>query len=234
MQSFSPHRFRFESEMARPVLKWLNGNGLAAKTEFHTPCGICDMVGMKFRPSRVRVRLSHGQKHAVGPVLRLHVLWKIPDQESGSSVTFHRLHAESFSSLPPDRLRRELEHLERRKFIASPRRGAYHKVNGWDPLYDRIVAVELKLARVSEAVSQARSNLAFATESYIALPMDRALRIAHGQVGSAIRKQGVGLLGVSRTKCERLFAGSRAAEPCDEILRAHCVERFWRTRDSSP
>jgi hypothetical protein len=220
--------------MAAPALEWLRRNDLIVKTEFSTPWGICDMVGVKFRPSRVRLRLSYGQRHAVGPSLRLHVLSKIPEQGSGGSVTFRRLHAESFACLSLDRLRAELEHLTRGKFIASPSPGVYHKLNGWAPLHHRIVAVELKLSKVSQALLQARSNLAFATESYIALPLDRAIRVAHGRLGPAIRKSGVGLLGLSLTKCERFFTGTRVAESCDEILQAHCVERFWRTRDNSP
>ena len=220
--------------MAEPVLDWMHRNGLSVKTEFNTPWGICDVVGVKLRPSGVRLRLSYGQKHAVGPALRLHVLSKIPDQESGLTVTFHRLHAEYFACLSSDRLQTELEYLARRKFIASPSAGAYHKLNGWTPLHRQIVAVELKLFKVSQALLQARSNLGFATESYIALPMDLAFRVAHGRFGPAIRKTGVGLLGVSLTKCERFFAGSRVTETCDEVLQAHCVERFWRTRDNSP
>lgn len=220
--------------MAAPVLEWLRRNDLTVKTEFGTPWGICDMVGVRFSPSRVRLRLSYGQRHAVGPALRLQVLSKIPDQESGAAITFRRLHAESFACLSPDRLRSELEHLTRGKFIASPSPGAYHKLNGWAPLHRRIVAVELKLSKVSQALIQARSNLAFATESYIALPMDRAFRVAHGRRRAAISQMGVGLLGVSRTKCERFFIGSRVVGASDEVLQAHCVERFWRTRDNSP
>jgi hypothetical protein len=220
--------------MAAPVFEWLRRNDLTVKTEFGTPWGICDMVGVRFRPSRVRLRLSYGQRYAVGPALRLHLLSEIPDQESGAVVTFGRLHAESFACLSADRLRSELGHLARGRFIASPRPGAYHKLNGWAPLHRRIVAVELKLSKVSEALAQARSNLAFATESYMALPMDRALRIAHEGHRAAISRMGVGLLGVSPTKCERLFTGSRVVGASDEVLQAHCVERFWRTRDNCP
>jgi len=220
--------------MAAPVLKWLRGNDLTVKTEFGTPWGICDMVGLKFHQRRVRLRLSYGQRHPVGPALRVHLLSEIPEQESGAVVTFQRLHAESFGCLSPDRLRGELEHLINRKFISSPSPGAYHKLNGWAPLHRRIVAVELKLSKVSQAILQARSNLAFATESYIALPIDRAFRIALGRDRDTIKKMGVGLLGVSLTRCERIFTGSRMIGVCDEVLQAHCVERFWRTRDNSP
>jgi len=230
----SSRRFRFESEMAAPVFEWLRRNDLTVKTEFGTPWGICDMVGVRFRARRVRLRLSYGQRRAVGPALRLQLLSKIPDQESGAVVTFGRLHAESFACLSSDRLRSELGHLTRGKFIACPSPGAYHKLNGWAPLHRRIVAVELKLSKVSEALGQARSNLAFATESYIALPIDRALRVAHGRHKGEITTMGVGLLGVSRTTCERLFTGSRVVGACDEVLQAHCVERFWRTRDNCP
>lgn len=220
--------------MATPVLEWLRRGELTVKTEFSIPWGICDMVGVRFHPCQVRLRLSYGQRQAVGPALRLHILSKIPDQESGAAVTFQRLHAESFVCLSPVRLQEELEHLVSGKFVASPCPGTYHRLNGWAPLHRRIVAVELKLSKVSQAVHQARANLAFATESYIALPMDRALRVADGRWGRAIKQIGVGLLGVSQTKCERFFRGSRIAEACDELLQAHCVERFWRTRDSSP
>ena len=231
----APHtrHFRFESEMAAPVIQWLQRNRLGVKSEFKTPWGICDFVGVRFRPKRVRVRLSYGQRLAIGPPLRLQILSEIPDAEVGEPIALHRLSAGAFLSVPPDRLQNELDHLIKGKFVRSPRPNYFEKINGWFPLHERIVAVELKLSKVAEAAAQARSNLAFATESYIALPMDRALLLACHPRKKQIARSGVGLLGVSSTRCILLFWGKKTAEFTDEILQAHCVERFWRTRGSS-
>jgi hypothetical protein len=228
-------RFESESAMTSAVLNWLQDDRLAVKTEFHSPWGVCDLVGLSFRHNQVRCRLSYGQKSAIGPALRIQVLSKIPEQHSGKTISFHSLHAKAFASLSRERLESELEHLVRKKFVLSPSAGRFQKLNGWLPLHKRIVAVELKLSRVSEAIQQAQSNLAFATESYIALPMDQALRVATNQSRrTAIRRMGVGLLGVGVNTCERIFGGLPIAGVADEILQAHCVERFWRTRDNSP
>lgn len=45
---FPAQQFDFEREMAQPVLNWLQQNRLEVKSEFSTPWGICDMVGVQF------------------------------------------------------------------------------------------------------------------------------------------------------------------------------------------
>ena len=42
------------------------------------------------------------------------------------------------------------------------------------PLHDRIVAVEMKLSGIADALDQALQNKAFAEESYVAFPTDVA------------------------------------------------------------
>lgn len=225
--------FGFENLMAPSVVGWLHGQGLSVKREFSVPWGICDLVGVKLNPKQVRKRLSYGQKRPVGPPLRLHILSRIPDIDSGSSITRDRLRRELFGYLPNEILENELKHLMRLKFVTSPRQGQFQKLNGWAPLHRRIVAVELKLSRISEALAQASSNRTFTTESYVALPSALAYRVVKGGRADDFVRMGVGILGVSQNSCRRLLPSRYAADISDEVLQAHCVERFWRTRGKS-
>jgi hypothetical protein len=72
----------------------------------------------------------------------------------------------------------EVERLIDDGFVLRISGGRLQKMNGWMPLPSRIVAVELKLRRIAEALQQARANLGFAEESYAAFPMPVARRIA--------------------------------------------------------
>jgi|SRR5882672_197949 len=225
--------FGLENQMAPSVVGWLKGQGLAVKREFSVPWGICDLVGVNLIAKKVRRRLSYGQKLPVGPPLRLHILSKIPDVDSGSSITQDRLRREFFGYLPDEILGIELKHLMRLKFVTSPRQGQFQKLNGWAPLHRRIVAVELKLSRISEALAQASSNRTFTTESYVALPFTLAYRLAKSGRADEFRSKGVGILAVSQNSCRRLLSSRYVKGVSDDVLQAHCVERFWRTRDRS-
>jgi hypothetical protein len=71
--------FRLEQEMVRPAAEWLNGLNLLVKREFHTPWGVCDLVGLRFNEAKVQERLSLGQRSAIGSALRIMLLQQIPD-----------------------------------------------------------------------------------------------------------------------------------------------------------
>jgi hypothetical protein len=225
--------FGLENQMVPSVVGWLKGQGLAVKREFSVPWGICDLVGVKLNPKQVRKRLSYGQKLPVGPPLRLHILSNIPDIDSGLSITQDELQFKLSGYLPHEILKTEIDCLARLKFVTSPRRGQFQKLNGWAPLHKRIVAVELKLSRITEALAQASSNRAFTTESYVALPSALAHRVAKSTRTDEFRRNGIGLLAVFHSSCRRLLPSCCSVEISDEVLQAHCVERFWRTRDRS-
>lgn len=224
--------FERENEMARPVLQWLSRQHLLVKSEFVLPWGICDLVGLSFKQEQVAKRLALRQHRPIGPLKRIDLLRHIPDQESGSAVTLNGLRkfAEDGGVAYP--FERDLQNLIANRFVIATKNGSLQKVNGWMPLHERIVAIELKLSRISEAVTQALSNRAFATESYIALPA----KIAERLVGSARHPKfgltGIGVLGVTRTTCKVVVPAVQVIE-ADPTLQTHCVERFWRTRDSS-
>ena len=221
--------FGLESEMAPPVSRWLRLRGLAVKSEFALPWGICDLVGVKLNRVRLKHRLSYGQTQPIGPVIRLHILSKIPDSETGRSISLKKLEQDFSGEIPLERLSLEIDRLQRTKFVTSPKSGFFQKRNGWAPLQDDIVAVELKLERVSDVLAQAVSNRAFASKSYVALPAVLALRLAASSRADLFRQRGIGLLAVWRHKCQELLR-PESNQDCHEILQSHVVERFWRTR----
>jgi hypothetical protein len=222
--------FELETQMTQPVTTWLRNQGLMVKCEFALPWGICDLVGVRLDGKRIRQRLSYGQKRPIGSPIRLHVLSKIPDSRSGSSISLTKLQAELPSYAQPDVLSSELAWLARNRFVISPRRGRFQKLNGWEPLHLRIVAVELKLSRISEALAQAQSNYSFATESYVALPARLAHRLLRSSRVEVFRRTGIGLLATYPYSCRQMLPPSANRLILDDVLQAHCVERFWRTR----
>lgn len=224
--------FALESEMTKPVRRWLVRQGLLIKAEFGLPWGICDLVALSFDKSRVAKRMAFQQHRPIGPMQRVELLRLIPDQETGRTITFNRLRAFTQGAIFGSDLDHELRTLIANRFVIPCKNGSLQKRNGWAPMHDRIVAVELKLSRVSEALAQAVSNRAFATESYIALPMKVAKRFTDSARYPQFRTAGIGVLGVTPISCTVISQASEAIEP-DVTLQMHCVERFWRTRGNS-
>lgn len=202
------------------------------KPEFLLPWGVCDLVGVKLDPRKVKRCLSYGQTRPVGPLQRLLILSKILDCDSGRAIGLERLAGELSYSVETGVLLRELDTLVRDKFVRNTKRGAFQKLNGWAPLHFRIVAVELKLNRISEALNQAVSNRTFATDSYVALPKSCALRVARSERASNLKRSSIGLLAVSHHACWELIQPKITKGMFDEIVQSHVVERFWRTRDN--
>jgi hypothetical protein len=219
--------FRFESDMAEPVSRWLRRRRLTTKFEFSLPWGVCDLVAVKLNAQKTKCRLSYGQIHRIGSLFRVIVLSKIPDRETGRSIAITRLRDKLGANLPEATLLKEISRLTRAKFVVSPRAGFLQKLNGWAPLHEKVIAVELKLNRVSEAVSQAVVNRQFATHSYIALPMKLALRLSRSDRADRLTANGVGLLGVSSGACRELIRPGLEPISHDPIIQMHVVERFW-------
>ena len=122
--------FARESEMTRPVLNWLHGQGLLTKVEFGLPWGICDLVGLSFDQAQVAKRLSFGQRKPIGPMQRVELLRQIPDQESGASITLRRLQKFANDTLFAPSLDRDLATLISDGFVVANKTGALQKRNG--------------------------------------------------------------------------------------------------------
>jgi hypothetical protein len=225
--------FASEHEMALPVLNWLRRECLLTKSEFALPWGICDVVGLSFNASQLVKRLSFGQRGAIGPLRRVQLLMQIPERESGKGISLHRLGQLCGNDFDKPTIEEEVQKLISGRFVVQSHNGHLQKLNGWAPLQDRIVAIELKLSRISEVLSQARCHRTFATESYIAMPSEIAVRIAAGARSSQFRSAGVGIVSVMRSTCRVILPCFDRGCDINQALQMHCVERFWRTRDSS-
>jgi hypothetical protein len=225
--------FKLERQMAPLVCEWLQNAHLTVKSEFSLPWGICDFVGISLNLNNVRKRLSLKQTRPIGPMQRVELLQHIPDQDTGCAISLEELERAYMKGTASRLVKTEVDKLIADRFVSKTSSGSLQKLNGWMPLQKRIVAVELKLARVSDVICQAAANRAFATESYVALPWQLAHRHAKGARASEFLDAGVGVVAVAERGCRVVLRPSTVGIHTDPILQAHCVERFWRSRGSS-
>jgi hypothetical protein len=223
--------FKREADMTATVVNWMRANGLLPKAEFITPWGICDLVGVKFNSAKVARRLELRQTKPVTSIVRAALLLMIPDVEKRESTNIPNLVRACGSVIPEETVVREVERLVREQFVVRSGSSRLQKLNGWVPLHERLVAVELKISKVAEALGQARNNLGFADESFVGLPA----ALARGVEANALRRAdfvaaGVGLLGVTHSCCELLIPAQSNRIVSDEALQLYCVEKFWRSR----
>lgn len=218
--------FKSEADMAEPVKRWMESLSLLVRSEFISPWGICDFVGLTFRKQNVARRLSLGQKSAVTSSTRAALLLQIPDIESKRCVSLADLIVACAPAIPGEMVMRETRRLVQDKYVVQE--GAkLQKVNGWMPLQKRLMAVELKMKRVEEAMLQAENNLGFASESYVGLPAELANRIADSARRHDFLKRGIGLLAVTSDSCLMLIR-SHAETISNPVFQFCCVEKFWR------
>ena len=219
--------FKFESQMTKPADMWLCSQGLVTKKEFSTPWGICDLVGCSLNKTKIKKRLKYGQTKSIASQLRVMILSLIPDVDKGTSVTCQELQNHFAEYFDCDRINLEIDRLVKDKFIVSTPQGNLQKQNGWMPLQKKILSLELKLTRVNDALHQAINNLEFADESYVGLPMQTAIRVVHSEKKAKFSRCGIGILGISPQECKVLLRSNRTKAKPNEIMQAHCVERFW-------
>ncbi len=218
--------FEYENQMAEPVIQWLRKQGLMVKQEFPTPWGICDLVGCALNRNRVRQRLRLNQTQPIRSQLRVHLLSLIPEEGEGG-VDANDLHHVFEPYLDKDRIERELQRLVKDRFVRPADDERFHKVNGWMPLQKRLVAVELKLARIDDAFHQAINNLGFADESYVGLPAEVATRLVKSKRRGGFVERGVGVLAVNMDRCHVALRAEKQNPSGDKTTQAYSVERFW-------
>src|SRR5688500_20374700 len=85
--------------MSQPVVRWLRSCGLLVKAEFAAPWGICDLVGLSFRQQSVKHRRRLRQTQPITSISRAAVLLRIPDEETGQSISVKDLAKEYSSSI---------------------------------------------------------------------------------------------------------------------------------------
>lgn len=221
-------QFEYEYQMVEPAEAWLRSKGLMVKREFPTPWGICDLVGCSFNKRNVKKRLRLGQKKSIASHFRTMLLSRIPDEDEACPIDFAHLAGEFSDFFDSERITSELNRLERDKFVVKTPSSSFYKLNGWMPIHKKLVALELKLSRVQEVLHQAISNLEFADESYVGLPMERASRLVRSSAVSPFVERGIGIVGLYGHNFRVLRAAAHHRERTNPILQAYSVERFWR------
>ncbi len=225
--------FTRESEMTPSVSRWLKKTGLTVRAEFQTPWGICDLVGLKFNQEQVDYRNDLKQRKAISSISRAAILLSIPDFDTTKSISLKQLAKMFSSAISYEDLIAEVDSLCHDRFVVRNKQGRFQKVNGWFPLQERLLSVELKLNRIDEAFQQAKQNLSFATESFVAFPMSVARRVSEaGNKWDDYFKQGIGLMGVNKRGCQVLSPAIAADDRIDMAVQLYCVEKFWRRRNS--
>ncbi len=220
--------FEYEYQLTKPAEDWLKDRGLETKREFPTPWGICDLVGCSLNKHKVRKRYKLGQKRPIGSYFRVMLLDQIPDDSEPRGITVARLAKMYGQFFNNEQIAGEIARLERDLFVQKRGRNSFQKRNGWMPLHKKLVALELKLSRVQDALRQAVSNREFADESYVGLPLDRALRLMSTKNKAQFLENGIGILAVGATRCKVLLRSKPIKARASEILQRHFVERFWR------
>lgn len=220
--------FTRESEMLEPVKNWLESRGLVPRTEFRNPWGVCDLVGCRLKLRSVAERLALRQRAVIGPLQRIALLARIPDRDTGRTVTLKKLQRDHAAFIDPETIAAEVNRLVGTRFVQVTQRGSFQKINGWFPLHSQLVAVELKLTRIREVLDQAIANRDLTFESYAALPFSVAERLMNGEERNRFEHAGVGVIGVTPSGCQVLLAPCPKGHHPDTIAQTHCVERFWR------
>lgn len=218
--------FTKEAEMLPIVTSWLKRRQYIVKSEFMTPWGICDLVGAKLNKQHVGLRFSLGQTSSINSMLRAEILSHIPDKETRHQTSMHQLAAHFANVIPIESVKAETEKLIKAKFVERTSSNGLHKLNGWAPLHEHLIAIELKLSRVTEAFLQARNNLSFACSSYIAVPDDLAKRVRRAKTKwNEFISYGIGLLGVKATGC-RTYIQPTCSKSADVALQMYCADKF--------
>lgn len=221
--------FTSEEKMRQPVARWMSSLGLAVKAEFVTPWGICDLVGSSPRKRNCSKRIRFRQTTPIASLSRSALLLSIPDVASNETISIPSLVDLFAPVIPEQTIISETERLIKQRFVkCSGMR--LQRLNGWMPLHKRLMAVELKLHRVDEALQQATANLMFADESYVALPYPLALRVHdRPRHWNEYFEHGVGLIAVSARSCEIVRKSSHKLTKPDPVLQFYSVEKFWRS-----
>lgn len=215
--------------MKQSVVRWLQSLKLVIKSEFTSPWGICDLVGLQFNKGHVAHRLKLGQTQSISSMTRAALLLRIPDIETNNSITIKQLAQECSTALPRETVAKETTRLIEDGFVVCQNGERLQKINGWMPLQERFIAVELKLKRVEEALTQAENNFGFADESFVALPEDLALRIAaKSKRREDFERIGVGLISVTTKFASVLIPSSRPSCDKTSAVQLYSVEKFWQ------
>jgi len=103
----------------------------------------------------------------------------------------------------------------------------YCDVTAYDSDSRRLIAIELKLTKITEAMRQASTNQSFA-ESYVAFPSTVAHKIIDKPRWEAYLRQGIGIISVTQCEVSILVDAIPCPHSGPDTLHDHIVRRFQR------
>jgi len=126
-----------------------------------------------------------------------------------------------------ERVRLAIGRLHHYRLLARTSDSTYRLNRRRLPLKAEVVAVEAKLTRWTDAITQALSYLSFANRSYVALPQRTVLKSK--RVKDACLDSGIGLLSVGKSNAQVLVRATRR-----EPLSPERVWLIWKTLGLRP
>ncbi|WP_417377068.1 hypothetical protein [Gimesia maris] len=222
-----PAEFKYEKDMVAPVVRWLEAMGFVVKNEFVLPWGICDIVACSLNPQKVQLRNQLKQYKSIRSALGIQLLFDIPEQKKYRGISASAIKRKYEKSVVGEVIEKQLKQLESDNYIHTTRTGTYKKNSEWYPLHRKLIAIELKLNRVSEALDQAKKNLGFVEFSYVGLPSRIASRIVHSKKVNDFKDARIGIISVSDNACRLVLGAKNQVKKIDRPTQARLVERFW-------
>jgi hypothetical protein len=215
-----------EAHLVGTVLCWLSDQGLIVHMEeFVTPWGVADLLGIRFDIDRVKARIAAGHLDPVGDTHAMQLLLSLPP--GGKSKRISELARKFEPLLGPELFARAVRNLIRKRFVVQEGAMLVRRID-WMPYHEQLVAVELKLRRVDEALAQARRHKAITAESYVGMPAVIAERVAFTERRADFEAAGVGLLSVQDGDCKVLIPPNLSADTVIEVQELCAAEACWR------
>lgn len=214
-----------EAHLAGTVLRWLGEQGLVQMEEFVTPWGVADVLGIRYNIDRVQARIAAGHLEPVGDAHAVQLLLSLPS--GGKSKRIADV-ARRFEPLFGTVLfERAVRNLIRKRFVIQEGASLVRRTE-WLPYHEQLVAVELKLRRVDEALAQARRHKAITVESYVGMPAVIAEKVAFTGRRSEFEAAGVGLLSVQDGNCSVLIPPDILEKTVLQTQELCAAEACWR------
>ncbi len=206
--------FKYERDMTEPARAWLHEQTRFTMIEYATPWGICDLVGCSFDSIAAMYRKRDRQATPLTPSTTLRKLW--------------RLHVAGSGGLPNANASDTYDALWKKRMVSVDALDCARSKVRWLPLHNRLIALELKISRVSEVLRQAEGNLEMAGESWIGLPLSLAEKVVANDGYVKFGSQGIGVLGVTPSGCQVVLKARPQKPKLKHVTEMIVVEAFWR------
>jgi hypothetical protein len=216
-------RKKSESHLVRILRNYFDSLGYITTTELSLGYGRADLVAFNIDTNRCKARLNNGQHRSLDKLKYYNLLRLIPEIESDESISLYNL--SEHLKLSQSHLRQNLlSFLIRFGYIIEVNHKRYAKVNGYIPIADEILAVEVKVSDWRRGAIQAKRYQVFANRVFLAISNYYAHRVDR----SLLEDHNIGLLTVGHKIYEDLKAPQLLPRDLNRFNFA--AEWVWRYR----